>query len=58
MCLISFGESWQAEQAAVMGDLTKVVADASHGEASVQTHGAAVVQATPSLVPLVKLPVE
>jgi hypothetical protein len=52
-------ESWQAEQAAVMGELTKVVGAASHGLARLQTQGAAVVQATPpSPVPLVKLLVE
>jgi hypothetical protein len=46
MCARSVAESWQAEQAATMGDLTKVVAAAAHGLPSEQTQGAAVVHAS------------
>jgi hypothetical protein len=55
MCLISFAESWQVEQAAVMGDFTSVVGLASQGAVSEHTHGAVVEQAVPLNVPVVML---
>ena len=60
MCEIWVGESWHVEQAAVMGDFTRVVASAAHGLSRVHLHTSGVgvtEQSVPARVPEVELAV-
>jgi hypothetical protein len=57
MCEIAVGASWHEEQAAAIGDFTRVVAAAAQGAASEHTQGAVVEQAAVPTVPLVTLDV-